>query len=289
VAFRSPAALLVTALAAGCAHGSAPRDGATHSQELTVGEARFRIVYSAEDAAAARAVRDALAKAVPKVARWGALRHPVTVTVHPSHAALEDAVDRPGHGWLHAWARFGTIDIQSPRTWGFFGASRRRLEELVTHELTHCAMYQLGGDEVSWMYKGIPRWFSEGLATVTAGQGYRYGDVEALWEFYQDPPPGSGDGEPGRAAGVRLAGALLGDPLVDPEPLFRARWHLVYGAAHQAMEFLLARYGEARVHRVLGLMGKGHRFPAAFREAIGLTDAEFAADFRRYVVWQGWR
>jgi hypothetical protein len=55
------------------------------------------------------------------------------------------------------------------------------------------------------------------------------------------------------------------------------------------MEFLLRRYGEDRVREVLRLMGRGQRFPAAFKAAIGITDAEFAADFRRYVVWEGWR
>jgi hypothetical protein len=284
---RASAALLAAALAAGCTPRF-PAPGEARAQDLTVGAARFHIVYWPEDAAAARQVRRALERAVPRVERWGGLRRPVTVTIHPSHEALEEAVDRPGHAWLHAWARFQTIDLQSPRTWGFFGASERKLEELVLHELTHCAMYQAAGDEVSWMYKEIPRWFSEGLASVTARQGYRYAAVEELWEFYQDARRGSGDGEPG-PAGARPVKALPADPIVEPDALYRDRWHLVYGAAHHAFEFLLARYGEARVLRVLRLMGKGQRFPSAFREAIGLGDAEFAADFRRYVVWQGWR
>jgi hypothetical protein len=285
---RAPAALLATFLLAGCAARlSAPREA--RSQELTVGTARFRIVYWPEDAAAARDVRRALERAAPKVARWGGLRHPVTITIHPSHDALEGAVHRPGYDWLRAWARFQTIDVQSPRTWSFFGASERKLDELVTHELTHCAMYQVAGDDLTWMYKEIPRWFSEGIASVTAGQGYRYGGLEELYEFYQDKLPGSGDGIPGRGRAVRALVAMPGDPIVDPDPLYQDQSHVVYGAAHHAAEFLIARYGEARVLEVLRLMGKGLRFPAAFKEAIGLGDAEFASDFRRYVVWQGWR
>jgi hypothetical protein len=285
VSCRATAALLACALLAGCAPRF-PGPEEPRSQDLTVGAARFRIVYWREDAAAAREVRHALVKAAPKVARWGGLRHPVTLTIHPSHEALEAAVHRPGYGWLRAWARFQTVDIQSPRTWSFFGASERKLEELVTHELTHCAMYQLAGDELSWMYKEIPRWFSEGIASVTAGQGYRHGGVEELWEFYQHARAGSGDGETGGAGAVK---GPPGDPIDDPDPLYQDRSHVVYGAAHHAVEFLIARYGEARVLRVLRLMGKGHRFRTAFKEVIGLTDAEFAADFRRYVVWQGWR
>jgi hypothetical protein len=282
------AALLGAALLAGCV----PRLGGDRppvSEELTVGTARFVLVYPPDHASAARRVRQAIEKAAPRVERWGGLRQQVTVTIHPSHEALEGAVHRLGYDWLRAWARFQTIDIQSPRTWSLFGANERKLDELVTHELTHCAMYQLAGDDLTWMYKEIPRWFSEGIASVTAGQGYRYGGIEDLYAFYQEKLPGSGDGDPGRTRAARAVAALPGDPIVDPDPLYQDQSHVVYGAAHHAAEFLIARYGERKVLEVLRLMGTGLRFPAAFKEAIGLTDAEFASDFRRYVVWQGWR
>src|SRR6266542_1505051 len=103
------------------------------------------------------------------------------------------------------------------------------------------------------------------------------------------PRPHSGVGVPECGRGARAVLAQPGDPIVDPAPLSQERSHVVYGAAHHAVEFLIARYGEARVLEVMRLMGTGLRFPAAFKEAIGLTDAEFASDFRRYVVWQGWR
>jgi hypothetical protein len=276
------------ALLAGCApRFSGP--GQARSQDLTVGAARFRIVYWPEDAAAARQVRQAIERAAPRVSRWGGLRQPVTVTVHPSHAALERAVHREGYAWLKAWARFDTIDLQSPRTWGFFGATDRKVQELITHELTHCAMYQVAGDDLSWMYKEIPIWFSEGLANVAAGWGYRYGEVEELYDFYRETLPGSGAGVPGRIREARNPVALPGDPIVDPAPIYQEQSDVVYGAAYFAVQFLLKRYGDARVRRLLEHMGSGKRFPGAFKEAIGITEAEFASDFRRYVVWQGWR
>jgi hypothetical protein len=280
---RAPGALVATALLAACAPRLA-REART--EELTLAEARFRLVYGPEDAAAAADVRRAVETAAPRVARWGGLRRPVTITIHPSHAALERAVHRPGYAWLRAWARFDTIELQSPRTWGLLGASERKLRELVTHELTHCAMYQLAGDEQTWMYKDIPRWFSEGIASVTAAQGYRHGGIETLWAFYAEQPPGSGDGVPGAPWSAE---AIAGDPIVDPDPLYQERSDLVYGAAHHAAEFLIARYGEATVRGIMRRMGEGLAFPSAFEAATGLTDAEFASDFRRYVVWQGWR
>ncbi len=279
---------LALVLLAGCAPRLSARERQT--AEVKVGEARFRVAWSPGDERGARAVIRAVEAAAPRVGRWGALARPVTITVHPDHEALEAAAQRHGYEWLRAWARYDTIEIQSPRSWGLLGASARKLEELLTHELTHCAMYQLAGDELTWMYKEIPRWFSEGIATFTAGQGYRFPDAEELWRFYEKRLPGSGFGEPGHArASPRRPVAFHGDPIVDSDPIYQEQSQIVYGAAHLAAEFLLRRYGEERVRRIFLLMGGGMRFPAAFEEAIGITDAEFAADFRRYVVWEGWR
>jgi hypothetical protein len=36
-------------------------------------------------------------------------------------------------------------------------------------------------------------------------------------------------------------------------------------------------------------MERGDFFGTAFRKAIGLEVAEFEREFRRYVVWEGWR
>jgi len=230
--------------------------------------------------------------AAARSASFGALAEPVLIVLHPSHQALEAAVHREGYAWLRAWARYRRIDLQSPRTWpaapsGALGPPGRELRELLVHELTHCAMYQLAADERTWMAREIPRWFSEGLASVTAEQGYRYGGLEALFAFYEEQLPGSGDGVPARARPP--AAAQPGDPLADPDAMYQHQADVVYGAAHHAARFLVARYGEARVLDVIRRMGTGLRFPAAFRQAIGITDAEFAADFRHYVVWQGWR
>ncbi len=285
---RVVSGLLAVAILSGCfPHG--PRLGEPRAQELTLGTARFRIVYFPEDAAAARQVRSALEVAVPHLARWGGLRHPVTIRIHPTHEALEFAVGREGYDWLRAWAKFETIDVQSPRTWGLFGARARDLEELFTHELTHCVMYQLAGGELTWMYKEIPRWFSEGLATLTARQAYRYAPLEELYEFYEKSAGGAGYGDPSGARRSVAMMAQFGDPIVDPDPIYQDQWRIVYGAAHHAAEFLVARYGEGRVMEVMRLMGTGLRFPTAFQQAVGLTDGEFASDFRRFVVWQGWR
>ena len=288
---RGSPILLLATLCAGCALRPHVEGEPWIEEVVAISGATVRIQHCRGDLVAAHQVARAVVAAAPRVARFGVLVAPVTITIHPSHEALEAEVRRTGYEWLRAWARYQRIDLQSPRTWGLFGASDREVTELVMHELTHCAMYQLAGNDLTWMYKDIPRWFSEGLASVAAEQGYRRGEVRDLWRFYEDVLPGSGDGVAGARAGAGVARgpSSLGDPLVDPDPLYQDQSQVVYRAAHHAVAFLLARYGEERVHRVVQLMGEGRRFPAAFREAIGIGDAEFASDFRRYVVWQGWR
>ncbi|WP_242337549.1 MULTISPECIES: hypothetical protein [Anaeromyxobacter] len=268
------------ALLAACAP-RAPRDGAGAERALDVsaGGARFRIVFGPEDAGEARRVADALALAAPRAQRFGALAVPVTITLHPSHAALERAASRPGYPWLRAWARYATIELQSPRTWGglggLVGARRGRVAELLAHELAHCAMWQRAGDAQTWLYKGIPRWFTEGLASVAAGQERRHAALADLARFYDGAAPSAAGGAGGP------------DPLSESEALYLRQAELVYGAAHHAFGFLVARYGDARVRAVLDGMGAGLSFASAFRAAVGLEPEAFEAEFRRYVAWRG--
>jgi hypothetical protein len=284
---RAAAASLLILAAGACAHRPGSGAEGPSLEAVQAGGAAFRVQYWPEDAAAARQVKGALAAAARRATRWGALSLPVLVTLHPSHAALEAAIHREGYGWLRAWARYATIDLQSPRTWSLAGGTDAEVMELLAHELTHCAMYQTAASEWSWPGRGIPLWFREGMASVAAGQEYKRARPEAIWRFYRDTA-GSGDG---LAAGG-LAGELArpaGDPLTDPEPLYPGDSEVVYGTAHWAFRFLLDRYGEERVRRIVAGMGQGLPFGESFQAAIGIPAAGFEQDFRRYVVWQGWR
>ena len=291
---RALAAALAV-LAAGCAHRSGR--GPARLDAVTVEGLVFRVQYWPEDERTARQVRASLALAVPRVARWGRLSVPVLLTIHPSHQALEAATHRENHPWLRAWARYASIDLQSPRTWEpldflLGGPTDEQVAELLTHELVHCVMYQAVGGEYTWTQRDIPLWFREGLASVAADQGYKRLGPEAIWRFYRDVH-GSGDGAPGQGQGI--AGARLhGDPLTDPEwpigePLYQRDADLVYGTAHWAFRFLLDRYGEAPVRGVLERMGRGQPFGEAFEAEAGIPPRAFENDFRRYILWQGWR
>jgi hypothetical protein len=130
-------------------------------------------------------------------------------------------------------------------------------------------MYQRAGSRDDWAKKGIPLWFREGMATWTAEQGYRWMSLEDLARVFEEGPDSN--------------------PIVNADALYQSRSPAVYAAAHYAFTFLIARYGAERVGALLDTMGKGAQFTDAFQQAIGISEAQFVAEFRRYVVWRGFR
>ncbi|MFP2962701.1 hypothetical protein ACLEPN_34265 [Myxococcus sp. 1LA] len=136
--------LLVFGLLVGCASPRStrvPLDLGTGATRAPVGTS-IDVEYQPRDAEAAQQVRLAVERALPRLHRWGTFDDTVTIVVHPNHASLERAANRPGHDFLRAWARYEQIELQSPRTWTARGASQGQVDELLLHELTHSLMYQ---------------------------------------------------------------------------------------------------------------------------------------------------
>jgi hypothetical protein len=264
-------ALLLAASA--CAH---TRGGQSlRTETIHAGEAVFRLQYWPEDTEAAEQVELALRQAVPAAERWGRLSAPVLVTIHPTHQALEAATQHQGYSWLRAWARYASIDLQSPRTWSLGRASDAGMAQLLTHELTHCVMYQSVASEGTWQKRNIPLWFREGMASVTAGQEHKRASREVISRFYRTQAA---------ADGARPAG----DPFAEPELLYQSESDLVYATAHRAFDFLVDRYGEGSIRRLLASMGEGSGFGDAFQQAVGVPLQDFEREFRRSVVSRGW-
>ena len=261
------APLLIALLGPGCAavHPAALRERA----DLLTAAGTFRLTYGTGDEASRDALERAIRAASPRLARWGALRVPVRVLVLPSHEALEAAVNRHDFDWLRAWARYDQIYVQSPSTWSLLGANPADVDELMLHELTHCVMYQRSAGAVDWSRKQIPLWFREGMASVTASQGFRWLSLEELARFYSE--------RPGQ------------DPVTNPDAFYRGQNTLVYGASHHAFGFLIRRYGEEAVRRTMEGMARGAAFPEAFLAATGISAPAFVEDFKRYVRLRGFR
>lgn len=202
------------------------------------GEGSVTVQFSdPRDAAFARRVREALPAALPVAGRFGAVRGPVTITIHPTHSALEAAAGKPGYAWLRAWARADSIALQAVRTWTREEITDEELHTLLVHELTHCAMYQAIGPQAD---RNIPIWFREGMAAFTADERFA-------------PPSGA----PAGPASYR-----------DDAP--RA-----YAHAERTFRRLVERAGDAPIRRVLARVRAGARFAEAFRESVGVGVEEF--------------
>lgn len=228
-----------------CAHRPS---GAAQRRELLQGEVAIVVRHHPDDDEVARQVGRVLHAAVAVAQRWGTLPVPLTITIHPTHEALEVAAGRPGHAWLRAWARVDGVELQSPRTWSRGQATDEELEQILAHELTHCAMFQaIGGD--ARLGQGIPVWFREGMATSNVGE-----------RFVATP----------EATHRTLTVTAL---------QYRTDSSRIYATADQAFRFLVARHGEDRVRRVLMGMRGGAPFAAAFQEAIGVSVEAFEAAF----------
>ncbi|MDF1565191.1 MAG: hypothetical protein P1V51_19295 [Deltaproteobacteria bacterium] len=266
--------LLLPLLAGGCAtlgvRGSAPAPAFLYRSALNTPGGRFEIWYDAQDEAVVSVVRTALQRAAERVGRWGTLQRPVVVRLYPTHESLEAAVHRFGYDWLRAWARYDEIFLQSPRTFSVFERGEANLAELLTHELTHCLMYQLAAEESRWrkVDRQIPIWFREGMASWTADQGRR------------------------RVSEGRLTTWLRSEhhnPLAEAASLYRDEAAWIYGASHWAFTFLVERYGTGRVLKLMDALREGAGFGRGFESVMGLSEAVFSEEVLRYFLWEGWQ
>lgn len=257
------AALALTLLASACV---TPLGSLTRLTTVTAGAQRFELRSEPSATEDELRLRRALEQAVPKLERWGGLKAPVTVRIAPTHAALERAVGRSGYDWLRAWAQYDELIIQAPGSWA---GTDRDVDELVLHELTHCLLFQRSGTKQTWASKGIPLWFREGMATVTADQGLRFPSLEDLADW------------------LLRSGEL--DVFADAEALSQTAYGQIYGLAFHAVRFLVRRYGEGAVTKTMEVMGSGSGFAAAFEKAVGLAPRRFEADFLNYVRFRGFR
>jgi hypothetical protein len=206
--------------------------------------------YAPRDEAVARQVKRVLRAAIPQAERWGKLTAPITITIHPTHGALEAAAHRPDHPWLRAWARPEGIELQSTRTWSRGEATDGELGQLLAHELTHCVMYQAVGGDVR-VARTIPVWFREGMATWSAGESF-----------------------PAATSLPVKRGALTVTALA-----YQADSSRVYATADRAFRLLVRAHGEDSVRALLASLREGREFGEAFQRAVGLSLQDFEVEF----------
>jgi hypothetical protein len=220
------------------------------------------IFYTFDDRKIWREIADALNYAFRTTKHWGGLRSNLTIRIFPSHRALEDAVNVK-YPWLRAWAMYDEIYLQSPRTW-WSGNYRDALSELLAHELTHVLMYQMCCHKADWHKRDIPFWFVEGMASVTARQGYRRWPKAKLSKFLQTPH--------GRNIWLRPENNLQHDQAAS------------YSLAHWMFVRLLQNGGPAKVRQLLEQLQRVSTFTVAFFLTYGQTTNQFITQFAKAFI-----
>jgi len=218
------------------------------------------IRYQPADRSTLPLIKESIMQALPRVPRWGRPIHPVTVIVCPDHDSLERAVQRHGYRWLKAWATEETIYLQSPRSW--LVLSRKRFLALVTHELTHVVHYQTAGLRASRSTKNDPLWFREGLASYTAGQGSRRYSRKTLRQKLRTHPSFN--------------------PLSPTKKEIQKNQQLVYSAAHHLVTFLIEKFGEGKIRKLLRHIAEGNSFDQAFEKTYGTSSRKME---QRWELW----
>ncbi len=253
-------ALCVAFVSSACATSGLRLDGRIYYRN-PAHEADVEILYNHVDSEEAEMVSLAVRDALPKVVQWGDFKEKLTIRIHPTHGDLEERIHRHGYPWLRGWARYDTIDLQSPRTWGG-DRLEMRVRKMMTHEMTHVVMYQNGGRRHNWHRKDFPLWFREGMASVTAEQADQRGPREDIRRYY-------------------LRGAQDGDPLSDGDRMVKKQPKIVYLVAHWVFVDLLEEFGRDKIIRIINDVGEGQRFAAAWRAILGVPLEKWLENWRK--------
>lgn len=183
---------------------------------------------------------------------------PVSLVVHPSRESL-----RAAFGWDSQWSATGVywrgvIRLLSPRVW--LGDHRPRemarlIDEMapLAHEFTHYVLdYRTDGN--------YPRWFSEGLAQWVEYEltGYEWIEADLAEQRYS------------------LAELKKFDGL--------ANQALAYRQSLSFVTFLVERWGQEGLERLLSGLAAGQPFGRALESATGHTPERFEQAWLKWFV-----
>ncbi len=249
-----------------CTH--LPTLSKTEKWQNSIGQFTFSFAEHEQQPSVQMVVK-AVSASLPELLWWGKFSSPVCIKIYPMHRGLEQAVGFRGQ-WIRAWAQREVVFIQSPLSWNSEGVpSQKKINELMLHELTHCLMYQLASNGEEWQTKKIPGWFREGMASVTADQGYRRGTLRELKLFF-----------------LKNGGGVLSNVVFTENEL---ESNMAYSIAHYSFLFLLQNFGRPAIIKLLSSMRRGTQFNGAFLETFGITHESFAERFRDYVLHGHWQ
>ncbi len=226
----------------------------------------FIIRYRPEDRNIARLVLTVAEKSYQPVSRNFAYspRGRILVVVYHTRDSFSRsfgwAADEGAMGVY--WA--GVIRILSPSLWITETDPAKMREVFATegpmvHELTHLVVdYSTGGN--------YTRWFTEGIA--------QYTEVKLT-------------GCPLELKQIRDPDEIYPLSRMDREFDTLADQTLAYAESFQALNYLVDKYGEASLGKILSNLSRGRTMEASFRAVLGISLARFEQDFRIWAAGSG--
>jgi hypothetical protein len=173
---------------------------------------------------------------------------PIDYFIYPSMQSFQQALGQPG--------TVGGVALQSLRTC-FALVAQSDSEygaEVLPHEVTHIVF----GDATANPYHHTPRWLDEGFAV--------YVSVGYAASYRQDVA---------QAVASGTLSPLMA--LTDYFPLDESRIGLAYAEAASAADFMVRKYGQASIAKLLGAYANGQSDDEAFKAAFGVDMAGFDA------------
>lgn len=144
--------------------------------------------------------------------------------------------------------------------------SASELGRVIPHEMSHQMLYQATRNP----WNAPPVWLDEGLA--------EYAQIGGTDGFTQSVS------EAARVHGLLgLAGLTLSYPY-DPQAAY-----LAYAESYSIVEYIVQKYGDAGITRLVRALASGVSYDDAFTQALGRSMAQLEADWRTWIAQEGFR
>ncbi|MDD4923340.1 MAG: peptidase MA family metallohydrolase [Dehalococcoidales bacterium] len=181
---------------------------------------------------------------------------PIRIYIYSSSSALRNAMvfAKQWTGGV-AYPAYGVIAI---------GISRSNLEwgkRALAHEIAHLVTHQMTSNP----YNSIPVWLNEGISM------YAEGELEKAYENYL------------KEAVVR--GSLISvQSLCSPFSAYSDISYLSYAQSYSIVAFLIERYGQQKMHRLLMVFKDGSTYDNALLEVYGFDLAGLNSLWQDYII-----
>lgn len=223
----------------------------------SISEGQLTVYWYQGSESFARQILAAAQAALPRLSHDSGtlLNEPVAIYLYNGSGDLQGAMIFPNE-WTggSAYPDYGTITL---------GVSPVNLDwgvKTVAHELAHLVVHRLTRNP----YLGVPVWLDEGLAM------YAEGPLDGEFVNVLDRAVAAG-----RLFSVRS--------LASPFSVFTDQSLLSYAQSYSIVEFLISRYGQAKMLELLGVFRGGSDYDAALEKVYGFDMDGLNQRWRDYI------